>query len=329
MTKKIILLVALAGLFASCCNTTKEEPRNIYVMTGFREPADTGLRFIYSRDGYQWTDLGPSTFLRPAIGTQRLMRDPSIVVGPDGTFHLVWTSSWRDDHGFGYASSKDLVNWSEQQHIVVMDHDTTYRNVWAPELFYDADSDEFSIAWSSHSPNHFDGSQRQYYTTTKDFKTFTPTALFYDPGYNSIDGAVMQRGKGDYVLAVKDNRKPGYSDLHLAFGPTPVGPWSNETESFAPEYSEGPTWVKVSDGWLIYYDAYRQYRFGAHFTSDFQTFTDVSDKISVPKNHKHGTSFMITESQLDVLKEAAERIVAEEAKARTEAVVSTDSNAAN
>jgi Beta-fructosidases (levanase/invertase) len=319
-----MIIAALVGFFASCSNTPQVEERNIYVMTGFREPADTGLRFIYSRDGYHWTDLGPSTFLRPEVGTQKVMRDPSLAVGPDGTFHLVWTSSWKNDYGFGYAHSKDLVNWSKQEHIIVMDHDSTYGNVWAPELFYDSDRDEFSIAWSSASPNHFDGTQRQYYTVTKDFKTFTPAALFYDPGYNSIDGAVMKRSKDDYVLAVKDNRKPGYSDLHLAFGPTPVGPWSNETDTFAPEYSEGPTWVKVQDGWLIYYDAYKQYRYGAHFTNDFKTFTDVSDKISVPKNHKHGTVFMITESQLKVLQDAAERIMTKEANEKAAAKSDSD-----
>lgn len=305
----------LAAVSPAQAQKKQQEEKNVYIMTGFREPADTGLRFIYSYDGYHWTDLGVSTFLHPVVGTQELMRDPSIVQGPDGTFHLVWTSSWKNDLGFGYASSKDLVNWSKQQHIMVMEHDTSVRNVWAPELFYDADSDEFSIAWSSSSPNRFDGSQRQYYTKTKDFKTFTPEQVFYDPGYNSIDGAVMQRGKGDYVLAVKDNRKPNYSNIHLAFSTTPVGPWSNETVSFGPEYSEGPTWAKVDGGYLIYYDAYRQFRYGAHFTSDFKTFTDVSDKISVPKNHKHGTVFMTTEKVLEGLKAAAEKIKAKEAAA--------------
>ncbi|MDR2938070.1 MAG: glycoside hydrolase family 43 protein [Prevotellaceae bacterium] len=314
--KKLLLLIICAAVFASC--ETKKEPRNIYVMTGFREPADSGLRFIYSRDGYKWEDFGVTSFLHPEVGTQKIMRDPSIVVGPDGTFHLVWTSSWKNDLGFGYAHSKDLVNWSAQRHVPVNDYDTTFRNTWAPELFYDSARSEFSIAWSSSSPARFDGSQRQYFTTTKDFETFAPAALFYDPGYNSIDGAVMQRGKDDYVLVVKDNRKPGYSNLHLAFGATPTGPWSGETESFAPEYSEGPTWAKVEGGWLIYYDAYRQFRFGAHFTSDFKTFTDVSEKISVPKAHKHGTIFMVTESQLKTLQAAAAKLLCEEEKAEAQ-----------
>ena len=32
-------------------------------------------------------------------------------------------------------------------------------------------------------------------------------------GFNSIDGFIVKRDKNDYVLIIKDNRKPGYSDL--------------------------------------------------------------------------------------------------------------------
>ena len=38
---------------------------------------------------------------------------------------------------------------------------------------------------------------------------------FYDPGFNSIDGFIVKRDKNDYVLIIKDNRKPGYSDLSV------------------------------------------------------------------------------------------------------------------
>jgi len=38
--------------------------------------------------------------------------------------------------GFGYASSKDLIHWSEQREIKVM-KDSLTNNVWAPEVFPD------------------------------------------------------------------------------------------------------------------------------------------------------------------------------------------------
>lgn len=40
------------------------------------------------------------------------MRDPCIIAGPDGVFHLVWTISWNEK-GIGYAHSKDLIHWTD------------------------------------------------------------------------------------------------------------------------------------------------------------------------------------------------------------------------
>ena len=130
--KKLFLysLVTLVMMFS-----TSASAKDIYVSTSFHEPANEGLRFIYSYDGINWNPI-EGTFLAPKVGNQKVMRDPSIVKGPDGTFHLVWTSSWRGDNGFGYASSKDLIHWTEERFITVMDDPTTV-NVWAPELFYD------------------------------------------------------------------------------------------------------------------------------------------------------------------------------------------------
>ena len=130
--KKFCLVAFSLMISAFMCRLVAKD---IYVSTSFREPANEGLRFIYSYDGLKWHEI-KGTFLKPEVGKQKVMRDPSIVKGPDGTFHLVWTSSWRDDKGFGYASSKDLIHWSEERFITVMDDPTTV-NVWAPELFYD------------------------------------------------------------------------------------------------------------------------------------------------------------------------------------------------
>ena len=104
ITLLLLLLTMMAGA------------KDIFVSTSFHEPATEGLRFIYSHDGIRWDSI-QGVFLRPQVGHQKVMRDPSIVRSPDGTFHLVWTSSWRGDRGFGYASSRDLIHWSEQRKI--------------------------------------------------------------------------------------------------------------------------------------------------------------------------------------------------------------------
>src|SRR5215216_1140650 len=156
--------------------------RKAYLFTSFREPATAGLRLAYSYNGYKWTDMDTS-FLKPSVD-DKVMRDPSIVQGPDGTFHLVFTSAWKGSKTFGYASSKDLIHWSEQTTIPVMAHESTTVNVWAPELFYDDENRQFIIIWASTIPFRFargiedeDNNHRMYYTTTKDFKTFSDTKL--------------------------------------------------------------------------------------------------------------------------------------------------------
>ena len=116
MTKRFyaLFLLLTAVLTASA-------QREVYISTSFHEPATDGLRFIYSYDGWTWDSI-PGTWLKPEVGKQRVMRDPSIIRTPDGTFHLVWTSSWRGDRGFGYACSKDLKHWSQQRFIEVLQY---------------------------------------------------------------------------------------------------------------------------------------------------------------------------------------------------------------
>src|ERR1035437_2320469 len=178
----------------------------VYVYTSFHEPATEGLRLLYSKDAYHWTDFN-KIFIKPEVGDAKIMRDASIIQGPDGTFHLVWTTGWKNDQGIGYASSKDLIHWSQQQHINVMAYEPATVNAWAPELFYDDEMQQFLIVWASCIPNRFakgeedeNNNHRLYYTTTKDFKTFTPTKLFLDPGFSVIDAEIVKRGKGDYIL---------------------------------------------------------------------------------------------------------------------------------
>ena len=76
-----------------------------YLFAYFTGNGEDGLHFARSTDGLKWTEIaGGRSFLKPAVGSS-LMRDPSIARGPDGTFHLVWTTGWWD-RGIGIAHSR-------------------------------------------------------------------------------------------------------------------------------------------------------------------------------------------------------------------------------
>src|SRR5690606_1638553 len=107
---------------------------SVFMFSYFKGNGDDGLHLAYSHDGFHWHALrNDSSFLKPTAGQDKLMRDPCIVQGPDGMFHMVWTVSWNEK-GIGYAYSHDLINWSTQQYLPVMEHESGARNCWAPEL---------------------------------------------------------------------------------------------------------------------------------------------------------------------------------------------------
>lgn len=304
MFKRYVIIFGIAVSLASCS-------KQVYLFTSFHEPANEGLRILYSNDGYDWTGLD-TTFLRPLVG-DKVMRDPSIVQGPDGTFHLVWTAAWKGNTGFGYASSKDLIHWSDQQLIDVMKKEPTTVNVWAPELFYDSENKQFIIIWASAIPYRFergiedeDNNHRMYYTTTKDFKTFTETKLFLDPGFSVIDCVIVKRGKNDYVLVLKDNTRPN-RNIKIAFAANSLGPYTKASEAFSPNFTEGPAVAKVGDDYIVYYDQYRDKIYGAMKTKDFKSFTDLTKEVHVPEGHKHGTIIMVKKQTLKQLMNAAHK----------------------
>lgn len=295
-----LLVIALPLTFGACT-------KKAYLFTSFHEPANEGLRMLYSYDGYKWSDLN-KILLKPEIGRQKIMRDPSMVQGPDGVFHLVWTCGWKGDRGFGYASSKDLINWSAQQFVPVLTTEPTTVNVWAPELFYDDVKKEYVIIWASTIPHRFekgleaeDNNHRMYSVTTKDFKTFSEAKLFLEPGFSVIDAVIVKKAVEDYVLVLKDNTRPN-RNLKVAFSKQALGPYTGVSEAFSGKLTEGPTVVKIGKDWLIYYDAYGEKKYIAIRTSDFKSFKDVSAETVIPEGHKHGTIVPVDKKLIEGLK---------------------------
>lgn len=293
--------------------TTSADEGEYYVSSSFHEPADEGLRFIYSRDGLHWDSI-PGTWLAPELGDS-IMRDPSIWRGEDGTYHLVWTIAWKGDTGIGYSSSTDLIHWTPQRRIPVMDSIRHTYSVWAPELFFDDTKGEYMIVFtaqvddktSTGRRNEHGDYHRMYYVTTRDFVAFSEPRLLYDAGYSCIDGVIVKRGEGDYVLVAKDNRKAN-SNLRVAFSRRPEGPYTLPlSRPFTGIFAEGPSVTKVGDTYYIYYDLYRRHIYGASTTKDFIHFTDVTSNAAFPAGHKHGTVFKAPASTVEALIRASQK----------------------
>jgi hypothetical protein len=283
-----------------------------YLFTSFRSNGETGVFFALSEDGKKWSPVNSN---RPVIVPQHpgmLMRDPFLTRGSDGTWHLLWTWGWnRKDTGgtlrIGYSSSKDLVTWSPQRAIEVLQSEPEARNAWAPEAAWDEGRREWVIFWSTTIPGRFPDTEstgdsgynhRVYSTTTRDWETFTPAKLWFDPGFNCIDASLVRDGKR-YVLIFKDERrKPEKKNLRLAFSSSPQGPWKDITEPFSPSWVEGPSAVRIDGYWWIYFDHYTKPRhYGALRTRDWKTFENMTPQLSFPEDHRHGTVMRITEAE--------------------------------
>src|SRR5215217_3259988 len=130
-------------------------PETCYLFSSFRSNGEDGLHLAWSADGLKWRALkGDKSFVAPRVGSEKLMRDPCVLRGPDGAFHMVWTTGWKG-RDIGYASSKDLITWSEQRAIPVMEKEPTARNCWAPEVVYDPATKQFLIFWATTIPGKF------------------------------------------------------------------------------------------------------------------------------------------------------------------------------
>lgn len=305
--KKWIMLPAL--LFLTTC-IFAQSGDSVYIFSYFKKNGEDGLHLAYSRDGYKWASLkNDSSFLTPAAGVDKLMRDPCIIRGADGLFHMVWTVSWHEN-AIGYASSPDLIHWSEQQTVPVMAHEPTTKNCWAPEIIYDSRNKEYMIYWATTIPGRFpvseasgDNNHRIYYTTTKDFTNYSKAKLLYDQGFNVIDATIVQEGK-QYIMFLKDEtlRPSPEKNLRVAVSKKLKGGYGKPSSPITGNYwAEGPTAIKIGDRWVVYFDKYREGKYGAVASSNLKDWEDISDKIEFPKGLRHGTVFKISAQEFTKL----------------------------
>jgi hypothetical protein len=302
---RIILLVFC--LFCGSALFAQTDTGRVYLFSYFKNNGKDGLHLAYSYDGFRFTALNKdSSFLRPVLSKDSLMRDPCIIRGADDRFHMVWTVSWND-RGIGYASSSDLVNWSEQVYIPVMADEDSARNCWAPEITYDPKKKEYMIYWATTISGLYPSdtavergyNHRIYYTSTKNFKKFSKTKMLYNQGFNVIDASIVFDGS-KYIMFLKDEtRYPPQKNLRVTTSDKLTEGYGNPSLPITGNYwAEGPTAIKIGDRWVVYFDKYRDHKYGAVASTDLVHWEDVSDRVRMPGGMRHGSILRITRAEL-------------------------------
>ncbi len=289
---------------------------SVFLLPYFLGNGETGVYLTWSRDGFKfdWLNLGKPVLPAPQWPGENLTRDPSILYH-DGVFHMVWTTSWAS-RSIGYASSQDLLHWSQPRKIDIWSDREDVRNTWAPELHWDPGKNEFFILWSTTTLtelNDTDGSidphghdHRAYAARTRDFQTFTRPRLFYspkDPEYGVIDPYIAHDPENNrWVMVIKNEmaEKDGGKNLRLTFsdsgmqgtyrttlGPPIVGAGTDIVN----QMGEGPSLLRHNGEWRLYWDAPgSEFSYCLATSPDLATWTNRSQELKLPaKQMRHGT----------------------------------------
>lgn len=306
----------LAGLAGALPNYAQRAAGDALLFAFFRNNGEDGLYLATSEDGLKWSALhGDRPLVAPVVGESKLMRDPSIVRGPDGRFHMVWTTAW-EGKTIGYSHSMDLKTWAPQRAIPVMAHEPGVANCWAPEIFFDEASKEFVVVWASTIRDRFPKTlasgergrnHRLYSFRTRDFENIGKTELFYDPGFLVIDAAIFVPGPAAryrYAMVVKnETRFPPAKNLFLTFADSLRGPWTPPGSPFSgEEWAEGPSPLRIGDWWYVYFDRYRVPGYGAMRSRDLKNWEDLTAQCQFPKGMRHGTAFRAPRHLADALR---------------------------
>ena len=304
LVSSILLFLLGSSLFAQMKDS-------VLLFSYFKGNGEDGLHFAYSSDGYKWSALHQdSSFLKPTAGKDKLMRDPCIIRDDKGVFHMVWTVSWNEK-GIGYATSTDLVNWSEQRYLPLMEKVQGARNCWAPEIFFEPKTHEYMIFWATTVTGKFNETasskengynHRIYYVTTYDFQIFTEPDILYDQEFNVIDATITRNGK-QYVMFLKDETPdPPQKNIRLATSNQLTGGYSRPSAPFTgKDWAEGPTVVNIDGWWMVYYDLYRSKKMGGMRSKDLKIWSEVTPRLSFPEGLRHGTVLKISNAELKAL----------------------------
>ncbi|MDT0474822.1 glycoside hydrolase family 43 protein [Streptomyces sp. DSM 41014] len=275
-----------------------------YVMGYFTESpdmlaADYGLHLAVSTDGLQWTPLNQNAPVATPTAGSLGLRDPFILRKQDGTFVVLATDLKGTD--WSYVSqyihvwdSADLRTFTGYRRMRLHDMNT---HSWAPEAYWDAGRRQYGVIYSAVNSSGHNVIMVNY---TTDFATASAPQVFFDPGYDVIDGDLaVGVGGVNYLYFKKNSTLVGARSSSLE-----PGSFTEFSTAVAHGGTEAPTLVKslAANGvWYLWGDTWSPNGvFYAWQTSSLAagTWTALDQRTyTQPLNSKHLTIHPITSAE--------------------------------
>ena len=290
-----------------------------YLFVHFREkrtPDGEQVYFGISRDGFHWEsvnegqpvlwsyfgDKGVRDFTITRTGEGNfviLATDLSLAYGMPGQYNNKWENIAR--YGSKYLvmwKSEDLVHWTEQQMVKLGDED--FGCLWAPDILYDRQEQDYIVYWSSsHRRNGF-GDKGIFYSRTRDFAEFGRPGLLYAGEAGVIDSAIYEEDGAYYMFLKSDSPLGKYERIEE---------FDRSMECLEEGKYEAPTAFRTAGGkWCLMLDYYGCGEEGQGYVPfladslESGKFVRADGDFSFPYGFKHGTVLQITEDEYARLK---------------------------
>ncbi|RPF39138.1 glycoside hydrolase family 43 protein [Streptomyces sp. TLI_185] len=265
-----------------------QSPRNL--------GTDYGLHLAVSTDALQWMPLNQNNPVVTPTGGEGGLRDPFILPKQDGTYVVMatnlkgtdWTKQSQVIHVWDSTDLRSFDNYRLLKLHSMATHS------WAPEAFWDASRGQYAIIYSAVNSSGHNVIMVNY---TTDFTTVTSPQVFFDPGYDVIDGSLAMNVNGvNYLYFKGHNSLVGARSTSLD-----PGSFTVFTSGLAPQGGiEAPILAQASGTWYLWGDANAV--FYAWQTSDLSTGTwTAADRrvYTQPLNSKHATIQPIPQTVYD------------------------------
>lgn len=333
----LLLLPALARA-QKRARTPQEKNMSAYLMVYFKDDTH-GLYMALSKDGYSFTDVNHAQpiIAGDTIASQKGIRDPYIMRGPDGLFYLALTdlhifaqkagyrdTEWeRDGNQYGWGNNRslvlmksaDLVHWTH----TVLRVDQAFPGLedigcaWAPEMIYDEARKKIMLYFTMRFKN---GANKLYYTYMNDAFTQMETApqlLFqYPRDITYIDADITKVGN-QYRMFYVPHEKGFPPGIKQAVSDSLTSGYQYDSTWYDPEprACEAPTVFKRigESKWVLVYDIYgiNPHNFGFSETTDFKSFIPLGHfnegvmKATNFASPKHGAFIHLTKKEAKYL----------------------------